>query len=77
LTQLREKMFEFAPILAGIGKREKAEWKEFGKTGSLTPTPFVPVIENFYMTDPISRVSPTMAKCVEEILPLTVGEAAE
>jgi len=27
--------------------------------------PFVYAIDNFYMTDPISRASETMAKCVE------------
>ena len=37
------------------------------------------VIDNFYMTDPISRASVTMAKCTEEILPLLnpMPEAAE
>jgi NADH-quinone oxidoreductase subunit G len=30
---------------------------------SLLPTPFQPPIENFYMTDPITRSSKTMAKC--------------
>ncbi|BAM80927.1 NADH dehydrogenase I iron-sulfur protein 75kDa subunit [Cyanidioschyzon merolae strain 10D] len=30
----------------------------------LSPMPFGPVIENFYMTDPITRASATMAKCV-------------
>ncbi|KAF6002913.1 hypothetical protein F1559_000677 [Cyanidiococcus yangmingshanensis] len=30
----------------------------------LSPMPFGPTVENFYMTDPITRASATMAKCV-------------
>jgi len=77
LAQLRVKMFEHVPVLADIAHIEKAEWKKFGKEGSLTAKPFTPVIANFYMTDVISRASVTMAKCTEEILPFTVAEAAE
>jgi NADH-quinone oxidoreductase subunit G len=77
LAQLREKMFEFAPVLANIGHCEKAAWASFGKDGEVSAKPFTPVIENFYMTDPISRASVTMAKCVAEILPHITAEAAE
>ena len=77
LAQLRLKMFEFTPILAHIGHREKSAWSAFGNAGSVSAKPFAPVIKNFYMTDPICRASVTMAKCTEEILPLTMQEAAE
>ena len=77
LAQLREKMFDHAPVLANIGIREKAEWSKFGKEGNLSAKPFTPVIDNFYMTDAISRASMTMAKCTEEILPHVAAEAAE
>ena len=77
LVQLREKMMDAAPVLANIGQLTKAEWKAFGKKGDLPKGDFAPIIENFYMTDPISRASPTMAKCTAEILPLTQAEAAE
>ncbi|MDE2030590.1 MAG: molybdopterin-dependent oxidoreductase, partial [Alphaproteobacteria bacterium] len=79
LAQLRRRMFDFAPVLAQIGHRPQAEWRAFGKPGPVSAEPFAPVIENFYMTDPISRASVTMAKCTEEILPLIAGarEAAE
>ena len=30
---------------------------------TLTDSPFLPVFENYYQTDPISRASPTMAEC--------------
>jgi NADH-quinone oxidoreductase subunit G len=77
LLHLRELMIEHAPVLGNIGAREQAPWSAFGKHGNLTAQPFVPVIENFYMTDPISRASVTMAKCTSEILPLIMPEAAE
>jgi NADH-quinone oxidoreductase subunit G len=31
----------------------------------MAPAPFRSVIDNFYMTDPISRASETMAQCTE------------
>jgi NADH-quinone oxidoreductase subunit G len=74
---LREKMYEFAPALAATGVCQKATWSAFGDKGDVHNVPFAPVIENFYMTDPISRASPTMAKCTEEILPLKAKEAME
>jgi NADH-quinone oxidoreductase subunit G len=76
LMQVRAKLIEACPTIGAVGQYAKPEWKPFaGKTGDLTTTAFTPVIDNFYMTDPISRSSPTMAKCTAEILPLM--EAAE
>jgi NADH-quinone oxidoreductase subunit G len=77
LAQLRLKLFEFAPVLASIGQREQSAWSAFGKEGPTSSKPFSPVINNFYMTDAISRASVTMAKCTEEILPHAMQEAAE
>ena len=68
LTQLRAKLVEACPTMGDIGRCAKAEWKVFGKEGNLSTQPFTPTITNFYMTDPISRASKTMAACVEEIL---------
>ncbi|MEE8084195.1 MAG: hypothetical protein V3T46_03135, partial [Alphaproteobacteria bacterium] len=42
-----------------------APWAEFGAAGDMDPAPFVTPIDNFYMTDPISRASVTMARCTE------------
>ena len=42
-----------------------AAWGSFGREGALDTTPFRSLIENYYMTDPISRASETMAKCTE------------
>jgi len=69
LAQLRAKMIEAAPVLGNTGQVTKAEWKTFGKKDKLSTQPFVPAIANFYMTDPITRASVTMAKCTEEIMP--------
>jgi NADH-quinone oxidoreductase subunit G len=79
LAQLREKMVAAMPSLAHMGQTAKAEWKPFGKKGEMSAAPFRPVIANFYMTDPISRASVTMAKCTEQVLPLLnpLPEAAE
>jgi len=79
LEQVREKMVTAVPLLAQIGKTAKAEWKQFGAQGHLSSQAFASVITNFYMTDPISRASVTMAKCTDEILPLLqpLPEAAE
>ncbi len=40
-----------------------AKWGTFGRAGDIGPAQFRPSIDNFYMTDPISRASQTMAEC--------------
>lgn len=75
LASLREKMAAGRLSFNAIGAAQKNEWKAFGHAGVLSLDPFEPVIPNFYMTDPISRASPTMAKCAREILPFINGEA--
>lgn len=47
---------------------ESVAWSEFGASGVIDVAPFSSPIPNFYMTDPISRASETMAKCVDEIV---------
>lgn len=69
LEDLRAKMFEMHPRLGAVGQVSAAEWVDFGHKGSLSLDPLTTVIKNFYMTDPISRHSPTMARCVAEIVP--------
>ena len=41
----------------------KAKWSAFGAAGEMDPAPFESPIHDYYMTDPISRASATMAKC--------------
>ncbi len=76
LHALREKMAQKHPHFALVGEAVRAEWKPFGRAGNLSLQAFESVIPNFYMTDPISRASATMAQCAREILPLITGEEA-
>jgi len=65
IAQVRERMAAINPVFAGGEGLKPAAWGAFGAAGAVEPAPFAPVIENFYMTDPISRASVTMAKCTE------------
>ena len=53
---------------------EPAAWGEFGKAGAVDAAPFAPPIANFYLTDPISRASETMAECTEAFVRRAAGE---
>jgi NADH-quinone oxidoreductase subunit G len=63
LTQLRARMMQIAPRFGRLGAVEPASWGAFGAEGAVDAAPFRSPIENFYMTDPISRASETMAEC--------------
>jgi len=52
-------------VLDSIDEVEAVDWGNFGTAGTLDDTPFAAAITNFYMTDPISRASETMAACTE------------
>jgi len=45
----------------------------FGTAGEMAAAPFESPITNYYMTDPISRASETMAACTAEILGIQEG----
>jgi NADH-quinone oxidoreductase subunit G len=67
LGQIRGRLAEVNPIfgrhelrrLAGTNLEPPA-----GDAGALGDAPFINAVHNYYQTDPISRASPTMAKCV-------------
>ncbi|MFQ5953881.1 MAG: NADH-quinone oxidoreductase subunit NuoG [Kiloniellales bacterium] len=66
LDQLRERLVRLNPVFAAIDQIQPAPWKRFGPrgaTGRLDSAPFASPVTNFYMTDPISRASETMAEC--------------
>jgi NADH-quinone oxidoreductase subunit G len=65
LAQLRRRLYQLAPRFQKLDSIEAAEWGAFGREGTIEPSAFRSPIDNFYMTDPISRASETMAKCVE------------
>ncbi len=65
LGQLRQTLIEANPLFAAVDQLQPAPWGDFGKSGPLESAPFETAVENFYMTDPISRASETMAACTE------------
>ncbi|HWA45997.1 MAG TPA: NADH-quinone oxidoreductase subunit NuoG [Hypericibacter adhaerens] len=68
LDQLRQQLLKQHPDLAALEEKPKAAWGSFGRAGNLEAAPFRLPIDNFYMTDPISRSSATMAECSEMFL---------
>ena len=69
LRDVRARMVQVNPLFGGIDQVTPAEWAEFGTAdGAVDPAPFTPTLDNFYMTDPITRASGTMARCLEEIV---------
>ncbi len=68
LRGVRSMLVEASASFMNIDTLASAPWKEFGTPGEVSDTPFKSPISNFYMTDPISRASETMAKCTETFL---------
>lgn len=69
LDQVRARMAEINPIFSKINEITPAPWKKIVSRvpETLSHLPFKSPIDNFYMTDPISRHSAIMAQCVDEI----------
>jgi NADH-quinone oxidoreductase subunit G len=67
LAQVRQRLIEVNPRFAHVDDLVPAEWVAFGVAGPTGSGPFVYPIENYYMTDPVSRSSPTMAACTESL----------
>jgi NADH-quinone oxidoreductase subunit G len=63
LTQLRQHLIASYPHFVEVDIVTRATWGTFGLPGKMTPAPFAYPIADFYLTDPISRASPTMAEC--------------
>lgn len=74
LGQVRQRMIEVNPVFGALDQVTPGPWGEFGKAGTASKEPFSLPVENFYMTDPISRSSETMASCSEAFVWKT-GEA--
>lgn len=68
INEVRKRMVQIAPHLAQLDEVVSADWDVFGEVGKLDKKPFENPIKNYYLTNPIARVSRTMAKCVSDIL---------
>ncbi len=68
LDQLRKALFAAAPHLQKLNVVTPARWEAFGAEGAVTARAFNLPIANYYLTDPISRASETMAKCTEAFI---------
>jgi NADH-quinone oxidoreductase subunit G len=54
--------------VAAAARMVKSTWAAFGTSGKMNDSPFVNPMENFYMTDPISRASEIMARCTDTFI---------
>ena len=68
IVELRSHMVGIAPAMGDIDVLSPLTWDDFGAPGSLDGEPFESPVLNFYMTDPISRASETMAACTDTFL---------
>lgn len=68
LNELRRKLYQANPRFQRLGAIESANWGSFGGTGEPSREAFKPAISNYYMTDPVSRASATMAQCTERFV---------
>jgi NADH-quinone oxidoreductase subunit G len=79
LPELRAHLAQSYPLFARIGEVRRLAGTDTavpsGDVSALRRDNFVPMLANYYQTDPISRASPTMAACVATHYPAV--EAAE
>ncbi len=66
LQQLRESLANEFPQFEAMDKTAQNPWGQFGVSGKIDAGGFTQAVGNYYMTDPISRASVTMAKCTDE-----------
>ncbi|MDM7946320.1 MAG: NADH-quinone oxidoreductase subunit NuoG [Oceanibaculum nanhaiense] len=74
LVELRQKLVADHPAFARVEHAEAGEWGAFGEAGSIEDAAIAYPIRNFYMTDPVSRASATMAKCTEAFVLKNAGD---
>ncbi len=75
LGDVRHKLIETNPVFAAIDQLEPAEWGGFGEDCPVDPAHFESHVKTFLMTDPISRLSETMAQCAAALADRRKGEA--
>ena len=74
LDQVRARLVAVNPTFAALDQQVAGNWGTFGKTGTISETPFASPVANFYMTCPISRASRTMAECTASRRQLMAAE---
>ncbi len=65
---LRARLATIDPNFASVDQVKPATWGNFGTAGAIASSAFDYPVKNYYMTDPISRASRTMAQCSEEFV---------
>ncbi len=68
LGDVRTAMAQANPVFEKVDELSAAAWGSFGSDGEMSAAPFESPIANYYMTDPISRASETMAECTREFV---------
>jgi NADH-quinone oxidoreductase subunit G len=63
IDAVRARMAEINPVFDVLDVIQPAEWGTFGAEGDIVSDLFASPVTNYYMTDPISRCSKTMAEC--------------
>ena len=63
LDAVRARMAEIAPTFKSANRISPAPWQDFGTPGEMSGDEFVSPVDDFYLTDAISRASRTMAQC--------------
>jgi NADH-quinone oxidoreductase subunit G len=78
IEAVRARLEQVNPVFANLGFLPRFGCADANGPagGALADGPFVPVIQHYHQTDPISRASPTMAACVAALEP-TPAMAAE
>ncbi|WFD29303.1 hypothetical protein MSPP1_000310 [Malassezia sp. CBS 17886] len=78
VTEMRDRMFDISPTLVRYNlQRTSPSVAKLGleqlamKDARAVGTPLSNPIKNFFQTDPVSRASPTMAKCVQAFVEKT------
>jgi NADH-quinone oxidoreductase subunit G len=66
LGALRERLRAASPVFADLDDSlTRGDWGRFGEEGAPERAAFAYPVADYYLTDPISRASPTMAACSE------------
>ena len=64
IGELRARLADVAPATSTRDAVPTEAWGDFGTKGEIAEGGFAPIIDNFYLTNPIARASQIMADCV-------------